>query len=467
MAKKKFSNSDFVHIHCHTEYSSFDGLSKVSNLPLIARQMGFKSLAITDHGNIGGAIKFIQECTKTKDKDGKDIPYPTIKPIIGEEFYCSKSRLSRSKEEQPDLKRGNRHLVVIAKNWKGYQNLCRLSQISWTEGYYLGNPRIDLDVLEKHSEGLIVSSACLSSVINANLLHDRYDQAKKMATKLKDIFKNDFYLEAMYHGIDAEGAIIPDIIKLGDDIGVKVLCSNDAHYPTKDMGKSHELLMAISSSKCLHDPKHLHFPYDEFYLKSAPEMAKIFGTRPELLYNTMHLAETVDFNDIYSHLNGGMRLPKIDIPHNFSSPFDYMKHLAYEGLKKLNWDKSKEHVKRLNIEIEDVKVALDNNNYDFATYFLVVRDYIKEAQNRGILVGAGRGSGYGSILLRTLEIAYGPDPIKFGLLWERFLGFDSLRFVSERDFFGTKKEETQKVVAIQEADEAREVEDDLGGVDRY
>jgi len=464
MGKKIVSNADFVHVHCHTEYSSFDGLNKISSFPMAARKMGFRSLAITDHGNIGGAIKFIQECMKTKDKEGKEIPYPTIKPLIGSEFYVSKNRFARSKEEQPDLKRGNRHLVIIAKNWAGYQNLCRLSQMSWTEGYYIGNPRIDFGLLEKHSEGLIVSSACLSSVINANLLHDRYDQAKKTASYLKDIFKENFYLEVMYHGIDAESAIIPDVIKLGQELNIKTICSNDTHYTSKDMGKSHELLMAISSSKCLHDPKHLHFPYDEFYLKSAPEMGKIFGTRPELLYNTNILAESVDFNDIYSHLNGGMRLPKIKIPEQFSSPFEYMKYLAYDGLKRLNWDKSPDHVKRLNLEIEDVKVALDNNKYDFSTYFLIVRDYIKEAEKRGILVGAGRGSGYGSVLLRTLEIAYGPDPIEYGLLWERFLGFDSLRFVSEQDFFSETK---TKISVTSQAEDAREVEDDLGGVDRY
>lgn len=461
--KKKISNADFCHMHCHTEYSSFDGLNKVSSFPLLARKMGFRALAITDHGTMGGAIKFIQECTKTKDKKGKEIPYPAIKPLIGIETYVSKNRFAKSKDEQPDMKRGNRHLVVIAKNWTGYQNLCRLSQASWVEGYFLGNPRIDFELLEKHHEGLIVSSACLSSVINSNLLHDRYPQAKKIASKLKDIFKDDFFLEVMYHGIDSEGAVIPDIIKLGEELNIKVICSNDVHYGTKDMGKSHELLMAISSSKCLHDPKHLHFPYDEFYLKSSPEMGKIFGSRPELLLNTMDLAERVDADDIVNNMRSGMRLPKFKVPAEYKDPFSYMSAIAWEGLARLGWDKSSAHVQQLKMEIEDVRVALENNNYDFATYFLIVRDYIKEAERRNILVGCGRGSGYGSVLLRTLDIAYGPDPIKNGLLWQRFLGFDDKHCIDEKDFgFSSKSKIDLEII-----DEARDVSEDLGGVDRY
>jgi DNA polymerase-3 subunit alpha len=467
MARRRISNKDFVHTHCHTEYSSFDGLNKISNLPMLARKMGFPALAITDHGTIGGAIKFMQECMKTKDKDGKEIPHPTIKPIIGCEMYLSRNRFSRTKDEQPDMRRGNRHLVLLAKNWEGYQNLCSLSQASWIEGYGFMSPRIDFDLLEKHHKGLICSSACLSSVINSNLLNDRYDKAKIAATKFKDLFGDDFYLEVMYHGIDAEGAIIPDVKRLGEELGIKILASNDSHYGTKDMGKSHELLMAMSTSKCLHDPKHLHFPYDEFYLKSAAEMAVVFGSQPDWLLNTREIADKIDSEGIYSNMNGGMRLPKFEVPKEFNSPFDYMVHLADDGMKKLGWDKSERHVDRLTMEINDVRVALDVNNYDFTTYFLIVRDYIKEAESRGILVGAGRGSGYGSVLLRALEIAYGPDPIDLGLLWERFLGFDDIYSISERDFGFEAKKEIPVVASTDVIDEARAVEDDLGGVDRY
>tara|TARA_B100000614_G_scaffold262895_1_gene299705 strand:+ start:55768 stop:57162 length:1395 start_codon:yes stop_codon:yes gene_type:complete len=464
MKARKITNADFVHLHNHTEYSSFDGLNKVSEFPKAAAEKGFKALAMTDHGNIGGAFKFMRQCAEAG-----------IKPIVGCEFYLSKDRHvhftnkkdSRGRileEGQTDGRKGNRHLVLIAKNWKGYQNLCRLSQASWVEGYYR-DPRIDLDLLYEHSEGLICSSACLSSVINANLLHGRYDQAKKAGTILKDIFKDDFYLEVMYHGIDAEGAIISDVIKLGEELGCKCICTNDCHYCEKCQGKSQELLMAMSTSRCLTDPKHIHFPHDEFYLKSAQEMAKTFGTKPELLLNTNLVADKVDTDDIMDNLVGKMRLPRFKIPEGFQTPYDYLEKLALDGMKSLGWDKSQEHVERLKMELNDVRIVWENNRYDFATYFLIVRDYIRASQERGILTGCGRGSGFGSVLLRCLGITHGPDPLAYGLLWERFLGFDDKYFVTERDF---GIEEEDKVVEVEVDEEvAREVEDDLGGVDRY
>jgi DNA polymerase-3 subunit alpha len=224
MNKRRITNADFCHLHNHTEFSSFDGLNKIGSdekdgkvvrygFPMLARKMGFQALAMTDHGTIGGALKFMNECTRpAKDEKGNEIK--PIKPIIGCEFYLSKNRLSHSIEEQPDGRKGTRHLLLLAKNWTGYQNLCRLSQESWNNLYHK-DPRIDIELLYKYHEGLILSSACLSSVINANLLRDRYDQAKKCVAIFKDIFKENMILEAMYHGMDSEAIIIPDIIKLG------------------------------------------------------------------------------------------------------------------------------------------------------------------------------------------------------------------------------------------------------------
>ena len=192
MKNNKFQNQDFVHLHNHTEYSNFDGLNKVKDFPLNARKDGFRSLAMTDHGNIAGAIKFLQECLKpAEDENGNEIP--TIKPILGCEMYLSRSRHNKSSKEQPEKRKGNRHLVILAKNWRGYQNLCALSHKSWTEGFY-ADPRIDLELLSQHKEGLIVTSACLSSVINSNLLYERYKEAEKTVKIFKDIFEDDFYL---------------------------------------------------------------------------------------------------------------------------------------------------------------------------------------------------------------------------------------------------------------------------------
>lgn len=468
LSMKITNNADFVHLHNHSEYSQFDGLNKVSNFAKSAKEMGFKALALTDHGNVGGAIKFMQSCWN------KDIKNFDIKPIVGCEFYLSKDRhihFSERKEGskiikgQTDEKKGNRHLVLIAKNWKGWQNLAALSQLSWTEGFY-HNPRIDLPLLAKHSEGLICNSACLSSVVNANLLHDRFDAARAAVGIFKDIFKEDFHLEVMYHGIDAEAMIIPDIIKLGKEMNVPIIATNDCHYCSKEQGLSQELLMCMSTSKCLHDPKHLRFPFHEFYLKSAAEMSQIFGSHPEALLNTVMVADKVDSKDIYDNMISGIRLPRYRIPAGFNSPFEYMEHLAWEGMKKHNWTGSAPHVERLKRELADVKVAWDNNKYDFATYFLIVRDYIQEANNRGILTGCGRGSGFASVLLRVIGITYGPDPLLFDLIWERFLGFDDKYFLQESDFFG---EAVAEKVADSNDDlfEDRDVSDDLGGVDRY
>jgi len=867
---KTLSNADFVHLHCHSEYSSFDGLNKISQFPKAAKEMGFNALALTDHGNMGGAIKFMQGC-KAVD----------IKPIVGTEFYLSKNRKVNYTEKregtkitkgQTDGRKGNRHLVLIAKNWEGWQNLCTLSQRSWTEGYYI-DPRIDINLLAEFSGGLICNSACLSSVINGNLLHGRYKEALTAVGIFKDIFKEDFHLEVMYHGIDAEGMIIPDVIKLSKEMNVPIIATNDCfvagtmirsqggvipieniskrdlvlthknrfspveftnqrvvdktfvvktvlgtsafettaehpvlivhkigtkfsepewksissitnndylllhknysekqayesrpdiesiyipeiigdkynsdiledsyyftqqgfggrkgqikiptnlelcddllfiigrfiaegysdqsshqigfaancsekhiqdriesyfakfgvtsyrpekgkdcklvftskifkalftslcgigaenkhlplingsyftysrrqmlkilegyiggdghiatkpdrtsvlcattskllayqisdvfhalgfislptvrdfskvkhknpkanpqnwsplyvlhmseidikqfcnlinikreiietkkvsrrkfidigdyfavkvksvienteqkvvyniqvhgdesytansyvvhncHYCKKEQGLSQEILMCMSTSKCLHDPKHLHFPYHEFYLKSAAEMGKIFGSNPEFLLNTVAVSDKVDFKNIWENLTSGMRLPRYKIPENYSSPLDYLTKLSWEGMKKLGWDKSQPHIERLNIELEDVRVAWENNKYDFATYFLIVRDYIQKAKDNNILTGCGRGSGYASVLLRTIGITYGPDPLKYDLIWERFLGFDSKYFVQEQDFFGeAAKVSVEEKSTHEELFKDRDVVDDAGGVDRY
>lgn len=454
------NNADFMHWHCHTEYSAFDGLSKISkievgdadyNLALKARKLGFPGLAITDHGVVSGWIKFIKACLATKDKDGKEIPWKPIVPVLGEEFYLARKHEWKSKEFQPDGRSGNRHLTVYAKNWIGFQNLCTLSEKSWVDGFY-HSPRIDIDLLEQHSEGLLVGSACLSSVINSNLLYGKYEQAKKAASMFKDIFKEDFFLEVMYHGINEEKYIIPDIFKLSVDLDIPVLATNDCHYINKEDSKSQEVLMCMSTSNCLSNPKHIQFPYGEFYLKDMNEMHKIFGHVDACLLNTVAMLERIDTNDIKNNLFGGMKLPKFPLPQGFHNSFEYLKHLAHQGMKKLGWDKSEKHVRQLNIEIEDVRVALDVNNYDFATYFLIVWDYVNWAKKEGITSGCGRGSCYASVLLHCVGVCYGMDPLKYGLIWERFLGFDTKVFISEKDF-GIGNKEVQIEISAEEVEE--------------
>jgi DNA polymerase III subunit alpha len=474
-----FRNEDFVHWHCHSEFSQFDGLAKLDQLVLQARKMGFPAMAITDHGNIMGWIKFLKECRATKDKKNKDIPYPPIKPILGCEMYISrqmdigqyddkKRKAGNPKKLQPDGRKGNRHINVFAMNYEGYKNICRLSQASFTKGFY-SDPRIDINILDSHSEGVMGGSACMSSLINVNLMHGRYKEAKKATGLLNEIFKGNFFLEAMYHGIPEEKEILPYIFKLSKELDIPVICTNDSHYIHKEQGPSQEVLMCMSQGRCLRDPKRLSFTHMEFYLKSAQEMAKIFGSHPECFVNSVRMAERINSKDIEENLFGGMRLPRFNIPEEYSNPYDYLKYLAWEGMKRIGWDKSKLHVEALNKELEDILVAKESNNYDFSTYFLIVRDYVIKAKEKGIFVGPGRGSGYSSVLLRCLGITYGVDPVKTGLIWERFLGFDDKKFVKETDF-GFKEDRVKNILekdVLEDLDEDREYEQDRGGVDRY
>lgn len=502
----KWNNADYVHLHCHTEFSRFDGLAKMADWVLSARKMGFRALTISDHGNVGGWIKFYQECKKKKGKgkDGTEVelvgedgkPLPDIKPIFAQEFYLSRYHDRHGKEDQPDGRKGNRHLLLMAKNEAGYKNLCQLSQKAWTHGQYI-DPRIDLQLLADHSEGLICSSACLGSIININLLHGRYQQAKRAATLLKDIFGRDFYLSSMYHGIDAEGYVIPDQIKLGRELDIMVVAENDCHYVRKEQAKSQEVLMAMSTSRCMKDPRRIHFPHDEFYLKSAEEMALIYGHYPEILNNTKEIADRVE--DFLK--TGGMRLPDFEaekvtkdririsldpqivkeVPLPRQSPqIQLIEELSWEGMKRLGWDSSKPHLEAYKKELRDLGIAFENNKMDFFTYFLIDWDINQFARKEGIhanrvgdriMTGCGRGSGYGSIVLRTLGLTYGPDPLKYGLMWERFLAFDDLWLLLDSDW-GLDDEDTGVDVDTlgdlsDDLDEDRAVEDDQGGVDRY
>jgi len=470
------TNKDFVHMHVHSEMSQFDGLAKLPDLVLRARELGFPAMALTDHGNVMGYVQFLKECKATSNKKGP-IEFDPIKPILGSEMYLARSmdvgqyevrrdqegNKLKPKDFQPDGKKGNRHLNVYAMNWEGYNNLCTLSQRSFTEGFY-SDPRIDIDLLAKHSGGLMGGSACLSSVINVNLLYGNYDKAKKMAGLLNEIFDGNFFLEIMYHGIPEEKAIIPDILKLSSELGLPVVATNDTHYIYQSQASSQEVLMCMSSSRCMKDPKRYSYAYHEFYLKSAEEMMRMFKDIPHVITNSVVMADRVDTSDIERNLFGGMRLPKFNIPKEFPDSFEYLKKLSWEGLKKHGWDKSEKHIKALEREIEDVRVAKVNNNYDFATYFLIVKDYLDASKDMDILIGSGRGSGYASVMLRCLDITYGVDPLEYDLIWERFLGFDDLHFIKESDF---GFEEEVKVIEVDELDVDRELEDDQGGVDRY
>jgi len=420
-----------------------------------------------------GWIKFIKECKAIKNKKDEIIPHPPIKPILGIEVYIARKMdigqyegdRKKIKSIQPDGRKGNKHMTLYAMNYKGYQNICTLSQRSWTKGFY-HNPRIDIELLSEFSEGVMAGTACLAGLVNTHLLIGNYDKAKKICGVFKDILKDNFFLELMYQGMPQQQKIIGDIIRLSNEMDIPVLATQDVHYIRKKEAFSQEILMCMSTNRCIKDENRISHSYDEFYLKSAKEMAKIFKSYPQALYNTIKLAERIDSDDIEKNLFGGMRLPNFEIPSEYKNSYDYLTYLAWEGLKKHKWDKSEPHIKALKRELEDVKIAKDNNNYDFAKYFLIVRDYIKAARDIGALIGPGRGSGYASVLLRCLDITYGVDPLEYDLIWERFLGFDTKRFINESDF-GFENKNNKLELENNELMEDRELKDDLGGVDRY
>lgn len=379
--------------------------------------------ALTDHGTFAGAIDFLNKCRQNK-----------IKPILGIETYMARDHKCKNKDGQKDGRKGNRHLILLAKNLEGYKNICTISQKASLEGYYY-DPRTDLELLEKYSTGVIASSACLSNPINWNLSIDRYEEAKQCAGVFKEIFKDDFYLEVMYHGIDIQAKILPDIQKIGQELDIKCYASNDSHYIKKSDAEFHEYIMCVSSGRTVKDPRRLKFPYKEFYYKSPAEMHKIFGHAPSLLKNTIEVAEKCDYSDLVFVEDGGsMRLPKFELPEGFTDPYVYLVKLAWDGLKRLKLDQSQEHVDRLKLELSDIKLVWDTKRYDFSTYFLIVQDVMNFAKRNKI--GAGvRGSGYGSLLLKCIGVVDSAiDPVKMGLLWTRFLGFDAQYFISEQDF---------------------------------
>lgn len=404
---------DFVQIHNHSQFSKFDGFSKIPDMVAKAKKSGMKAVGLTDHGTFAGAIQMIKTCREHK-----------IKPILGMEAYLARDHKCK---KQADGRKGNRHINVIAKNYEGYQNICKLSQISSLEGMYY-DPRIDYELLEQHKAGVICTSACLSNLINANLLYDRYDEAKKAASYFKDIFQDDFYLEMMYHGIDAESKILPDIQKLSKELDIKTIVTNDTHYVDKKDADAQKVLMCMSSGRSIKDPKRINFPYDEFYFKTKEEMYKVWNSCPQSMQNTLEIAEKCDYSDI---VFGRMLLPKFDIPEGFDNSRDYLKHLAIEGLKRLNLHTSKPHIERLKQELGDMYLIYDTKRFDFATYFLIIWDIMKHAKDKKIEAGV-RGSGCGSLICYCLGIS-NLDPLAHRLLWERFLGFEKKFFISPSD----------------------------------
>ncbi len=384
----------FVHLHTHTEYSLLDGASRIDELCSAAKEAGMDALAITDHGVMYGAVEFYNAAHKYG-----------IKPIIGCEVYVA-PRSRFNKEGKADKEYA--HLVLLAKNAEGYQNLIKLVSLAYTEGYYY-KPRIDYDLLEKHSEGLICLSACLAGDIPQFLLQGRYDDALALAGRLKKMFPGDFYIELQDHGIPEQRQILPQLIKLARELELPIVATNDIHYVHKEDAEMHDVLLCIQTGKTLDDPDRMKFQTDEFYLKTEAEMASLFPNVPEAISNTELVAQKCNFDFEF----GNIHIPYYEVPDGLTAA-EYLYKLGIEGLEKKYPEVTDTIKERFEYEFNMIK------HMGYVEYYLIVWDYINFARSADIVVGPGRGSGAGSLVAYAVGIT-NIDPLKYNLLFERFL----------------------------------------------
>ena len=388
--------ADFVHLHVHSEYSLLDGMSRIKDLPVRAKELGMKAIALTDHGVMYGAVDFYKECKKND-----------IKPIIGCEVYVAPhSRF----DKEAGRDNGYNHLILLAKNKMGYQNLSKLVSLSFVEGFYY-KPRIDLEILEKYSEGLICLSACLAGSLSQAIIQGNMEKAEEIALWHKRVFKDDYYIEIQHNGLRQQIMVNQKLIQLARKLDIPLVATNDAHYLKKEDSYFHEVLLCIQTGKRMSDEDRMRFETEEFYIKSPEEMADYFSEFPDAIENTVKIAEKCNYDFEF----GVTKLPNYDVPEEYETHLDYFKDLCYKGIKnRYGENPSEEVMSRLEYEIS----VIDKMGY--VDYFLIVWDYINYAKSVGIPVGPGRGSGAGSIAAYAIGIT-DIDPLKYGLLFERFL----------------------------------------------
>ncbi len=387
---------NFVHLHVHTEFSLLDGANKIKELPLRAKELGMEALAITDHGVMFGVVDFYKECKKVG-----------IKPIIGCEVYVA-PRTRFDKESGIDNKYS--HLILLAKNEIGYKNLTNLVSMGFTEGYYY-KPRIDLEILEKYHEGLICLSACLAGSVNKAILKENMEEARKIAVWYKNLFGEDYYLEIQPNGLPEQVLVNQKLVQLSRELNIPLVATNDCHYLKKEDAYNHEVLLCIQTGKKMNDVDRMKMGADEFYVKSPEEMADYFKNIPEAIENTVKIAEKCNLDFEF----GNTKLPNYEVPKEYKTHAEFFRELCYTGLKnRYRENLTKEIEERLEYEISVIE------KMGYVDYYLIVWDFINYAKTQGISVGPGRGSGAGSIAAYACGIT-DIDPIKYSLLFERFL----------------------------------------------
>ena len=390
------NGNEFTHLHVHTEYSLLDGAAKIPLLVSRAKELGFDSLAITDHGVMYGVIDFYKECQKQG-----------IKPIIGCEVYVAPgSRFD--KDIAPDDERYF-HLILLAENDKGYSNLSKIVTRGFTEGYYY-KPRVDKELLREYHEGIICTSACLQGEVAYYIRKRLPDEARKVAKEYQDIFgKDNFFLEMQDHGIADDTLVNTELMKMSQEMGIELIATNDSHYIKAEDWEAHDILLCIQTNAKVQDEKRMRYEGGQYYLKSADEMERLFPYAKEALRNTHKIAERCNVNIVF----GEQKIPKYDVPGD-GDAFEYLSRLCKSGLSERYEDVTQELSDRLDYELETIR------KMGYVDYFLIVWDFINYARNNGIGVGPGRGSAAGSLVSYTLKIT-NIDPIKYSLIFERFL----------------------------------------------
>lgn len=386
---------NFTHLHVHTGFSLLDGSSKIKELVKKTKELGMDSIAITDHGVMYGVIDFY--------KEAKNIG---IKPILGCEVYVASSSMLDKSYSKENI---YYHLVLLAENNEGYQNLIKLVSYGFTDGFYY-KPRIDLELLKKHRKGLIGLSACLGGPVAKNILRYSYEKGKEFAILYNDILgQGNFFLELQDHGLEKQKIVNQDLIKMSNETNIPLVCTNDIHYINEEDADPHDILLCIQTGKTIEDENRMRYEGGQFYLKSPEQMAEIFPYAKEALENTYEIAKRCNVDIEFNKY----KLPIFNVPDNKDAS-EYLKELCEKGLKERYENPSKELYERLYYELNTI------NEMGFVDYFLIVWDFIKYAKDNKIKVGPGRGSAAGSLVSYSLKIT-DIDPIRYNLIFERFL----------------------------------------------
>ena len=419
-------HSDFVHLHVHSDYSLLDGAGSIPSYIKRATELSMPALALTDHGSMFGAVFFYKMAIKSG-----------LKPLVGCELYVTKG--SRFEKKSP--KRGAwehlNHIILLARNTEGYKNLMKLSSRGYTEGFYY-RPRIDFDILAEHSGGLLALGACIKGIVSDAIIEDRMSEARTKAGELRDIFGEDnFYFEIQDHGLAEEEKATKGLIALSKELGIPIVATNDCHYIHKEDAKAQDVLLCIQTGRDFDDPNRLRFANDEFYLKTPDEMKALFSELPESVTNTIEVAERCNLELEL----GVVQLPNFPIPEGFSDPDTYLEGLVRDGLRMRYPDSPPEVAERLQYELRVIE------QMKYSSYFLIVKDLVDRAREMDIPVGPGRGSAAGSIVSYCLGIT-DIDPLRFGLLFERFLNPERISMPDiDIDFCDRRRDEIIEYVA--------------------